>query len=227
MRRFVLLVFLACSFTAVSAQNRLQALEEVEMIKERGKVLETVILQPDKQDADTAAKEQVNIFRILPREKYDRGVLPTRGGGAYYSFIKKSHSYNDTPQIELQQNNLSVGFYGANYGFITDLGEIPLSEISRESRTVRFLINYQPPKDEQKARSEFYKIERGFEEDGLIYKNYIAAVVGNSYLLRAVSYDEADVLVALQVHRRDADGSLIIFWKLIENFEKPILTGNQ
>lgn len=187
------------------------------------------ILSPDSQHIEEAGRQDAQAFKILPRGmfEYEKNELSVRGGGAYYSFVKRSHSYNDIPQIELQKNNLLVGFYGANFGFITDLGETPLSEISRESPAVNFLINYQPPNDERTARNEFYKIGRGFEVDGVKYKRTLPAVVGHTYLLRAISFGEADVLVALKVHRKNADGSLIIFWKLIEDFEKPLLAINQ
>lgn len=44
--------------------------------------------------------------------------------------------------------------------------------------------------------------------------------------LRSINFREADTLVALKVYRKDADGSLIIFWKTIKNFEKPLLARN-
>ena len=61
----------------------------------------------------------------------------------------------------------------------------------------------------------------------MIYKDRLPAIVGHTYLLRAVSFKEADVLVAFKVHRRDADGSLIIFWKLLERFVTPVLNQEE
>jgi hypothetical protein len=45
--------------------------------------------------------------------------------------------------------------------------------------------------------------------------------------LRAISFDDADILVAFRIHRKDTDGSLIIFWKLLETFEIPHLKRNE
>jgi hypothetical protein len=117
---------------------------------------------------------------------------------------------------------MSVGFYGASYGFLTDLGGIPLANIDEKTKAVEFLANYQPPLEESKVRIENTK-GRGFQSDGIAYKNNLPAVAGHSYAVRAISYDEADTLVAFRVQRKDADGSLIIFWKLLQNFEKPKL----
>lgn len=183
------------------------------------------ILMPSASDYAEAKNQGFEVFKLAPRGMFDyeRNELSLRGGGAYYSFVNKSHSYNETPQVELQNDELSVAFYGANYGFIADLGETPLTETGRKNKSTRFLFNYEPKKIETEAREEYQRIGKGFEKEGLKYKQRFAAVVGHTYILRAISYDEADTLVALKVHRRDADGSLTIFWKLLKNFEKPLL----
>ncbi len=229
MRIVLLSFFIAVLFSTISAQTHQQALEEfaklkqkIEDIKKESSEIEKIILQPDKTDLTVAAQENVKVFRILPREKYDKDVFKVRGGGAYYSFTNESHSYDSIPQISLEQNFLKVGFYGASYGFLTDLGEIQLARIDTKTKGVNLLVNYQPPLELPKARIEQEK-SRGFEAENVTYKNRLLAVVGHSYVVRAVSYGEADVLVAFKIYRKDVDGSLIIFWKLLENFEKPLL----
>jgi len=183
------------------------------------------ILSPTAADLAEAKTQGFEVFKILPRGMFDEieNELEVVGGGAYYSFVKKSHAYNETPQIELQKDNLSVAFYGANYGFIADLGAIPLADVNRENKSADFLFNYAPKKYEAEAREEYRKAREGFESSGLKYNKRQTAIVGHTYILRAISYDEADTLVAFQIYRKNADGSLIIFWKLLENFEKPLL----
>jgi hypothetical protein len=184
------------------------------------------LLLPSATDLADAKKQGLEIFKILPRGMfgYERNELALRGGGAYYSFVKKSHSYNEIPQLQLEQNYLSVGFYGRNYGLIADLGqEVSLSDLNRESKETDFLLNYQPIKYESVVATEYEKIGRGFEYGGVNYKKHLPAVVGHSYLLRAISYEQADSLVAFQIRRQEADGSLVIVWKTIEQFEKPVL----
>jgi hypothetical protein len=224
---FLLPLLIVAAFLAVPAQSRLEAIEKLNNLKQEAESLEKIVMAPVKEDVSAAEKENANVFRLLPRETYDKGLLNTRGGGAYYSFVKRSHSYNDTPQIELQQNNLSVGFYGASYGFITNLGDIPLSEINLDTAGVTFLANYQAVGKEPLARQEHSKIGTGLEVEGTTYKSNVPAAVGKTYVLRAISFDEADTLVAFRVYRKDTDGSLIIFWKLLQNFEKPVLARNE
>jgi hypothetical protein len=220
---FTFLVVLILS-AATSAQTRQQALDNLSKLKEEANRLESVILSPDKEDIDLADKEKVNVFRLLPRAKTENGVLYSiRGGGAYYSFTKQSHSYNETPQIQLEQNYLSVGFYGCSTGFLADLGEISLSDIGEKTKGYNYLTDYQAVNTELQCRAEHIRISNGFDNEGILFKKSLSAKVGHTYFLRAISYDEADVFVALKVQRKDTDGSLIIFWKLIKQFDKPTL----
>jgi len=216
---FVFVLFLA---SIINAQDlsRVQKLQKILDLNNQIRILEKDFLLPDAKDLEKAQKENFNAVRINRREKYDRKLLIQ--GGSYYSFTKNSHNYQDIAQIGLEQNNLKVGFAGADYGFIADLGETPLAEISKEILDVSFLANYKPPLNISEIRIEQRKAHN-YEANGVIYKSRLPAVVGHTYVLRAITFDRADVLVALKVHRKDADGSLIIFWKIIEVFEVPTI----
>lgn len=218
------LKILICSLLFISVINaqdlsREQKFQKINDLKTQVKVLETELFLPDKKDLRQAEKEGFEVFRLMPRERYD-GKLIIQGGGAYYSFTTKSHDYQKIAQIELSQNNLSVGFAGADYGFIADLGEISLSDITKETDEVNFLANYKPPTNEPEIRIEQRKAHN-YEADSISYKSNVPAKVGHSYILRAISFSDADVLVAFKITRKDTDGSLIIFWKLLEKFEIP------
>lgn len=221
-----ILVFVALCSSIVFGQEltREQKLQKINELHGQINSLELDVLTPDAKDLSRARKEGHGVFRIMPREKYDR-KLTIQGGGSYYSFTTKSHDYQKIAQIGLEQNNLKVGFAGADYGFIADLGEIALADVTGDTAEANFLINYKPPTNEPEVRIEQRRAHK-YETDGTLYKSRLPAVVGHSYVLRAISFEEADVLVALKIHRKDADGSLIVFWKLLENFEKPLLARN-
>lgn len=176
---------------------------------------------PDASDVEAAQKQGGIALRLLPRELYD-GVLTTRGGGAYYSFSRKTHEYGHGSDIELSRGRLSVGFAGADYGFITDLGAVPLSAASLDNPEVAFLANYRPPTDMLEIRKEQAK-SRSYDTPTTTLTRDEAAKVGRSYALRSISFDRSDVLVAFKVIRKDADGSLILHWKLLKNFDKPTI----
>ncbi len=222
--RYLITTFLLCLFTISTGftQSREQSIEQLMSFKEQVKTIEQNILAADKTDLETAKSQNLSVFRILPRETYGNTWSSIPGGGAYYSFTKKTHSYNETPQIELQQNNLSVGFAGADYGFISDLGEITLETVDKDSNAVKFLVDYKPPTLEAFARTEKNNTTNT-QSNGVNYQRSIPAIIGHTYVLRAISYERADALVVFTINRKDSDGSLIIFWKLIQQFEKTIL----
>lgn len=218
--RIFVFVLVCCSIAFGQELTREQKFQKIIDPNNQNKELEQEFVLPDVRDLKQAEKEGFSAFRILPRETYDRNKLTIRGGGSYYSFTTKLHDYYKTPQIGLQQNNLKVGFAGADYGFIADLGEKSLADITQSTSEVNFLINYKPPKYEPEIRNEALKSAR-YDVDGFSFKSRIPAVVGHAYVLRAITFGINDVLVAFKVHRKDTDGSLIIFWKPLETFETP------
>ena len=221
------LIFSLLFISVINAQDltREQKLQKIDELNGQIKILETDALSPDVKDLKQAAKEGFEVFRLMPREKYDH-KFTVQGGGAYYSFTTKSHDYQKTAQIALEQNYLSVGFAGADYGFIADLGNVPLAGINKETGEVVFLSDYQPPTKETEIRSEQRKAYN-YDTPTATYRNRVLYSIGHSYALRAISFDNADLLVAFKIYRKDTDGSLIIFWKMLKQFEKPTLERNQ
>lgn len=222
--KIIIALFLFTPLIFAQNSRREQNLQKIDELNSQIKDLETEVLLPDEKDLKTAQKESLNVFRLMPREKFDR-KFTVQGGGSYFSFTTGSHDYQKIAQIGLEQNSLKVGFAGANYGFINDLGDVALADVTKETPQVNFLLNYKPPTDEPEIRREQRK-SWNYEASGAVYKSSLPAVVGHSYVLRAISFDAADVLVAFKVYRKDSDGSLIIFWKSIENFEKPLIARN-
>ena len=183
------------------------------------------LLLPDKSDSRIAQANKVQVFKLFPRGKFDpiKNNSLIRGGGAYYSFSTKSHDYDSTPEIELQQDQLYTGFAGANYGMIADLKNLPLASIDEKTPAVINLLNYRMKNLLREARAEYKILHVGLTLDRIRYKRNLPAIVGHSYVLRAISFGEADTLVAFQISRRKSDGSLVIFWKKLREFETPKL----
>jgi hypothetical protein len=220
--RLIVCVFLLSTAAFSQELTREQKLQKIDELNSQIKSLEADVLLPAVKDLKTAQKEGFEVFRLMPRERYDR-KLTVQGGGAYYSFTTKSHDYQKIAQIGLEQNYLQVGFAGANYGFLADLGDIPLATVTTETAELNFLVSYQPPTKEPEVRAEQRKSFK-YETENATYQSRVPASPGHVYVLRAISFDDADVLVAFKIHRKETDGSLIIFWNLLKNFEKPKLT---
>jgi hypothetical protein len=218
MRFFKFLLLLFTLSIVVTAQSRQQAIEKFNDLKNQALIQEKRILSPDKEDVEKARQENVGVFRILPRETYDRGLFNTRGGGAYYSFYFRIPDWGYGSDVGLEQNNFSV----PNYGVLADLGEVSLNEITKESSSVNSLINYQKVKDTNSVYEDFQTLHyQGLKTNETIFKGLLPAIVGHTYLVRSINTEYYDILAAFKVQRKDLDGSLVIFWKPIEQFETP------
>jgi hypothetical protein len=231
--------FLFFSLTSVWAQStdrpaipqstdRAAVLREIESLRSQLKSREDAFLEPDLEDrtafAEALQQRGQGLIRLLPREVYDaNNKLTIRGGGAYYSFTRLTHEYGNGSDIELQMGNLTVGFAGANYGLLANLGDIPLDNITLDTLGVEWLASYVPATSLPKARIEQRRSGEGMRIENVLYKGTVLSVVNSTYILRSVNYGSSDVLVAFRVVRKDADGSLILAWKILKHYETPQL----
>jgi len=176
--------------------------------------------------------KNTGLLRLRPREIYDRATFHTkdvtgiRGGGAYYSFADLTHAYGHGSDLELEQGQLSVGFAGANYGILTNLGDVPLEEITVKDPRTFLLADYVAAKTEPEARDEYLRFRQGLHFNGILYQSRLPLQVNATYLLRSVIFQGSDILVAFRVVRRDPDGSAIVLWKLLKQYSTSELKLN-
>jgi hypothetical protein len=202
------------------------------------RVLKKGLLAPSEGDRMALAAflrtENTGLIRLLPRERNDSGTyrvpkkLNIRGGGAYYSFVDLTHEYGYGSDIELHRNNLTVGFAGADYGMLTNIGDTPLDEITLHDMRTRNIAAYRPTRSEPEAREIYQRLNSGpgMMFDGFLYRRRVPVQENSTYLLRSISYRTSDVLVALRLVRQDTDGSVIIAWKLLKSYSIPRLSGD-
>lgn len=227
----LLFVCLSCLNEVARAQTneRAKAAAEIESLRAQIREREPVLLAPSKEDqqayAEFLAQPHTGLVRLLPREKWD-GKLSMRGGGAYYSFARLAQEYGNGSDIELQQGYFSVGFAGADFGFLVNLGDTPLENVMLESESVKPLAEFQTPAQEKGAREQQRRASAGFKESEKTYVDRVEAVAGHTYVLRSVNYETSDVLVAFRVVRKDDDGSTVLLWKLLKKYPKPALERN-
>src|SRR5688500_16963053 len=153
--------------------------------------------EDEEMHADFLKRPRTGLVRLLPREGYARQVS-LRGRGAYYSFAARTHEYGYGSDIELQRGNFMVGFAGADFGFMVNLGDAPLENVSTETDAVRFMASYKTPASEPEARRAYRQFgdSDGHTEGAWTYKSRLPVVVGNTYALRSANYRYSDVLVA-------------------------------
>ena len=227
---FIFTLVLSVFSVSAQTQSRDELFKEIQSKRTELVSLEKKFLEP--ADADREANAvflggpNTGIIRLLPREKYDsndsdKRALSMRGGGAYYSFDLSTHEYGQGSDIELQGGNLSAGFAGFNHGFLLNLGDVPLQEVTAEHHTVRALFDFKPALKDTDIRKEQMALWKGIDIGGSIFKDRVPSVVSNTYLLRSVSYDDSDIAVAFRVVREDADGSVILLFKVLKKFPAP------
>jgi len=181
--------------------------------------------------------KNTGLIRLLPREGFEReehrSLNPIVTGGPYFSFANRSHRYGYGSDIELSQNNLSVGFAGVDFGMMTNIGDTPLDQITMDDLRLMQINAYRPPRPESEARAEYRRTgsPEGMTFDGLIYRRQLPVQENSTYLLRSISYAGSDrgtdVLVAFRLVRKDTDGSVIIAWKLLKRYPVPQFERNE
>lgn len=189
-------------------------------------------LIPSESSVAEAEILNAKAFKLLPRHTFDApndsfkdedNPLGVRGGGSYYSFSTGSHSYNKTPQISLEKSKdtLVFGFYGYNFGLVREIGRVSLSLISIEDVEVSLLSTYRPPHLTEEIHSEEQRLLSMLRETGIEYRGIRRISVGKTYVLRTITFDEADLLVAFQILRRLSDGSVEIAWRKLKDYPLP------
>ena len=226
-----ILLAILCAGVFGQSASRADVLKEIETKRAELRQLEKQFLAPSEEDralyAEFLKQPNTGLIRLLPREVYDKdSTLTVRGGGAYYSFVRLTHAYGYGSDISLEQGILSVGFAGANYGMLINVGDVPLEEINTEHPNVKFLSAYSAVLEEPQARLEQRRFGGGTKIDGAMYSERVRAQVKTTYVVRSINYSASDVLVAFRVVRKDTDDSLIIAWKMLREYPIPDLARN-
>ena len=162
----------------------------------------------------------------LENARKNNGRGGARDGGAYYSFTRQTHEYGSGSDLSLEQGQFQVGFAGANYGFLTNLGDVPLESVTLNTPETKQLVAYARAKKEPDARREHRRFAQGADINGVTVKNRVPMQLNSTYLLRAVNYGNSDVLVAFRVVEIDSDGTPLILWKLLKKYSTPQLALN-
>jgi hypothetical protein len=147
--------------------------------------------------------EDAGVNRILERGNFDK-LTTLSGDGAYFSFLTRSNDYQEGATIELQQGCFMTGFAGRDYGFIEAL---PVSDI--EAVDLADL-------------PERFRESPDFQHRGR--RDRVEAKVGRVYAVRAILWEEGDVVAALKILDRD-DHGLTFVWKIVKRYDVPLRPG--
>jgi hypothetical protein len=193
---------------------------------QRTKEMGDQLLPPTAEDltgfGNFLSQPQTGLIRLLPRETYD-GYLTIRGGGAYYSFARLTHEYGYGSDLELYYGNLSVGFAGGDFGFMTNLGDVAIDDVTLDHPAIQYLAALVPPMLLTDARVQQQRASTGFSIGPYYFRDSMRATQSTTYALRSLCFGTSDVLVVFRVVRIDVDGSVILAWKLLNKYSLPRL----
>jgi hypothetical protein len=170
--------------------------------------------------------DNTNLDDVPHYDSYPQAIKtnsPVRGGGAYYSFTYRTHQYGDASHLSLSKGQFEVGFSGANYGFLTNLGDVPLESVSLNTPAANLPATYKRATLDRDARREHRRFGEGVVVDGITFNRSLPMAPHSTYLLRAVNYGNSDVLVAFRVVEVESDGTALILWKLLKRSSTPRL----
>src|SRR5207244_1715519 len=140
------------------------------------KQTEQQFLAPSEKDkqkyAEFLSQPDTGLIRLLPRGAF-QSILTIEGGGAYYSFARLTHEYGYGSDIELQQGEFSVGFAGADFGFLTRLGKVAIEDVTLDHPAAQFLAEFNTPTAEADAREQYRRSGAGFDVNGFTYKSHL------------------------------------------------------
>ncbi len=161
------------------------------------------------------------------------------GAGNSYSFRVRDYRISRISDMTFTSRSFEARGI-LQQGIFVSLGDVPLQQVTLETRGMRFLVAFAPEADRNKALENERKFTNGVKDSGFIYRRNIDARENTTYVLRSIAYrgkyirsvlgmdyDEMgfdkrkDVIIAFRIVRRDADGSVTIVWKRLAERDSP------
>jgi len=209
------------------------------------RVLTNGPLAPSKEDRMAFAwflrNPDTGLIRLLQPGKVPLrpGLTAMSGSGAFYSFANLTHLSRYGSDISLSLDQLSVNFM-SGYGFMTNLGNVPLEGVMLTDQHAGFIAAYEPAITLLQARAETLRFRQAVVIEGKSYQARLPVELNSTYIVRSINYGQplfgpnsssgisaegrrTDVLVAFRAVRKDADGNLTIVWKLLKKYPEPKL----
>ncbi len=176
--------------------------------------------------------------RILKADEICRNAIPESSS---YSFRERENTIEVLSDIRFK-NGFFISDGILTQGFLTNLGDVDLGNVSLESDGIGFLREFEPMPEAPDAKDQYLTLVKGIKAGPYEYRKYQKAVVGSTYALRIVAYrgnvyrsyrgwkfdllegdKRIDLIVAFRVVRQSADGSMTIVWKELERRDSPRL----
>ena len=168
------------------------------------------------------------------------------GSGTYYSFAKRNHIANEWSQIRLIENIFQPAYsemkrttvassggmaqsfaYTSGYALalFTELGNIPLENVTLAQPALKYLLEFQPPKEYKEFDNQQKILKTGITKDSFRVQANMPAKADTTYAVRAINYKKTDAIYIFRVLDKAKDGSVLILWQQLKNFAPIELKG--
>ena len=195
-------------------------------------------------------QEDTGIFKLLVDEGCaerttvvvaTENCLKYRFPGAGNSFSFRTKSYRLRRLADLTFSNKALFAPGVlTHGIMVNIGDVPLENVSFETPGLKFIKEFQPVIEFEKARAVSKQLLNGIKKDGFVYSRAFLAAENTTYVLRSIAYDgrvmraiggiayneldfdkRKDITVAFRIVGQDANGSVTILWKELSRKDSP------
>jgi hypothetical protein len=174
---------------------------------------------------------------VVAKEKCLKFTMP--GAGNSYSFRTNNYRIRHLADLTFSGKNFYVSGV-LMHGIMVNIGDVPLENVTLQTDGLKFLNEFQPTDDFEKAKVLDQQFVNGVTKDGFFYSRTLASLENTTYILRSIAYDgrimrtvrgipyneldfdkRKDITVAFRVVSLDGDGSLTILWKELSRKDAP------
>lgn len=197
-------------------------------------------------------KNRGGLFRLFPDFDCEARFVVKVGekcanfilGSSKYSFRKKDY-IAEFFDIQLKGNLLdSQGFL--SQAVFTNLGDVPIEDVTLKTNGMDFLTNFSPQTEFQAVKTQHKQLTDGIKENGYTYSNAVNAENSMTFGLRIIAYQvtvpinykgdladdrfafinfdkRKDLIIAFRIIRKEDDGNITIVWKELLSQKTPKL----
>ncbi len=186
---------------------------------------------------DTGCAENTKI--VVATDNCLKYTMP--GAGSSYSFRIKNYRISRLADLIFTDNSFQAAGV-LLHGIFVNIGDVPLDKIGLQTGGVKFLTDFQPEVDYEKARTIDRQLTDGIRQGNFLYRRGLYAVENTTYVLRSIAYNgkyfraiegvtynefgfdnRKDVIVAFRILERDDEGNVTIMWKELQRKDAPAI----